>query len=301
MARILVLTDRPQSDDALVSRAANLAQCLEARDVSVVVTRSRVGLVPSGYSLGVPDAGAISQDSSSLWMFMLDQGDDRIASDFLARCRQQVRMGGLQCETARSSTSLQRTAAMLDNVVGLMVVSRETLLGDPKNAGKLGRAWCDVQRPWLICSSNSMPWNRVVVATRDDCPQGDLVTWGRHWSGRIGIPVAMIKLQNQPRQSFWSALVRSVRWKSRSQHRDEVLAGLRACGLGPSDLLIVDREAAIWPGVSPCCQVSLDDIVAAAPCSVAVAPKVACVASCELLFPRSLHRSPEQECEIVAV
>lgn len=299
MARILVLTDRPQTDDRIVSRTVELAHRLEAGEVSVVVARSEDAFLATGFSFGVPDSGHISPDSSSMFSLSLSRSDIT-AKQFLSRCRQDAAFYGLTCETARSDTSLRRTAAMLANVVGLMVVSRETLLDDGGKLVSLRILWREVQRPWLICPTNDEPWKRIVVAIQSDAQRDELIGWGRHWSERFDVPLALIELGSPPPRSVWSAIAHWLPWSSPCQHREAVREGLLACGLGPGDLLLVDREPATWPHLTSGGEVSLDDLVAVAPCSVGVAPTITNAATCELLFPHGLAHVDEQVLDIVS-
>lgn len=298
MARLLVLTDRPQTDDRIVSRAVDVAHRLDVEEVSVVVSRSEDASLAAGCSFSVPDAGHISPDSSSMFSFSLSRSDIT-AKQFLARCRQDASFYGLVCETARSDVSLTRTAAMLTNVVGLMVVSRETLLDGEGQVVSLRTLWREVQRPWLICPANAEPWKRIVIAIRSDIRRDELIAWGRHWSERFGVPLRLIELSTPPPRSAWSAIAHCLPWSSPRHHREAVREGLLACGLGPDDLLLVDREPARWPHLTTACEVSLDDLVAVAPCSMGVAPVISNAATCELLFPHGLVHVDEQVLDIV--
>jgi len=300
MARILVLTDRPQTDDRIVSRAVELVHRLEAGEVSVVVTRSEDAFLASGCSFGVPDAGLISPDSSSIWSVSFGGGDVTVAKQFLARCRLDAAIYGLTCETARSDASLRRTAAMLANAAGLMVVSRETLLSDDGKLVSLRMLWSEVKRPWLICPTNAEPWKRVVVATHRDAQRNELIAWGRHWSERFDVPLVLIELGSPTPRSVWSAVTRWLPWSSPCQHRETVREVLLACGLGPGDLLLVNREHASWPLRANACIASLDDLIAVAPCSMGVAPTITDVTTHELLYPLWLVYSDEPILEIVA-
>ena len=299
MARILILTDRPQTDDRIVSRAVELAYRLESREVSVVVTRGEGAFLTAGCLWGNPDGGVLSQDSS-VWALSLGCNDVTAAKQFFARCRHDAGFYGLTCETARSDTSLRRTAAMLASVVGLMVVSRETLLDDDGKPVSLRALWSEVKRPWLICPTNAEPWKRIVVATRSDAPRDELIAWGRHWSERFDVPLASIELGSPPPRSVWSAVTRWRPWSSPRQHREAAREAMLACGLGPGDLLLVDREPATWPHLANACQTSLDDLVAAAPCSVGIAPTIAHAATRDLLFPHGRVHADEPILDIVA-
>lgn len=299
MARILMLTDRPQTDDRIVSRTVELADRLEAEEVSFVVTRPEDGFIATGCSFGVPDAGLISPCSSSLCALSPDRDELAMAISFLSRCRQDAAFHGLTCETARSAASLRRTAAMLAGVVGLMVVSRESLLdGDPTHES-LRMLWLNVKRPWLICPTDSESWKRVIVATRNDAQRNELIAWGRHWSERFDVPLALIALGTPPPRSLWSTVRCWLRWHSR-QHREAVRQSLFSCGLGPGDLLLVDREPSTWSRQTHVYEATLDDLIAVAPCSVGVAPTTTDVITCELLFPHGLSHADEPIPEIVA-
>ncbi len=299
MARILVLTDRPQTDGRIVARAVELAHRLKSGEVSVVVSRSADAFLAVGCSCGLPDGGLLSQESSMLSV-LLGGSDVVVAKQFLARCRQDAAFFGLKCETARSDTFLRHTAAMLANVVGLMVVSRETLFDQKGKFVPLRTLWSEVKCPWLICPTNAEPWKRVVVATRNDAHRDELIAWGGHWSERFDATLELIELGSPPRRSTWSAILRWLPRSSSSQHREAVREGLLDCGLGPSDLLLVDRKPATWSRAANACGASLDDLVAVAPCSVGVAPTIAHTATHELLFPPGLAHTDESILETAA-
>jgi hypothetical protein len=300
MARILVLTDRPQTDDRIVSRAVDLVHRLKAEGVSVVVTRSADSFLIGCCTLSVPDSGLISPYLPSLWGRSVDGSYDAVARQFFARSRQNAAIFGLTCETAQSDATLSRTAAMLANAAGLMVVTRETMLDENGKHKSQRMLWRDVQCPWLICPLNAEPWRRVVVAIRSDAQRDEWIAWGRHWSNRFEVPLALIELGSPPPRSLWSTVTHWLPWSSIRQHRRAVCDGLLACGLGPGDLLLVDREPATWPHLTNSDAVSLDDLVAVAPCSVLVFPAITNAATCEILFPRRLGQLDEHSRGIAA-
>lgn len=299
MARILLLTDRPQADEWLVSRTFELAHRLDGREVSAVVTRSADAMLATGFWFGVPDGGLLPQ---TMLPCSLSIGwDDAAATERLfARCRQDAAYYGLTCETVHANTSLRRTATMLVSIVGLVMVSRETLLSDEGELVPLRTVWSEVERPWLICPTDAEPWKRIVVAAGTTAHRDDLIAWGEHWSQRFDVPLALIELGSPPPQSAWSAVTRWLPWSSPRQHREAVREGLLACGLGPGDLLLVDREPAVWTFPANACDASLDDLVASAPCSLGVAPMSSITATRKLLYPHGLAHADESALEIVA-
>jgi hypothetical protein len=300
MARILVLTDRPQTDARIVSRAIELVHRLNGEEVSVVVTRGAGFYLTGGCTLSVPDSGLISPHSPSCWIRLPDSGDDAVTRQFLTRCRQEASLCALTCETARSEDSLRRTAALLGETAGLMVVTREAILDRIGNHESLRMLWREVPCPWLIYPSNAELWKRVVVAIRSDAQRHEWIAWGRHWSNRFQVPLALIELGSPPPRSLWSAAAHRLLWSSTRQHRRAVWESLLACGLGPGDLLLVDRKSAKWPHMTNCGIVSLDDLVAVAPCAVGVAPGTTSGAKCELLFPRGQEQVVEHSWDIMA-
>lgn len=297
MARMLLLTDRPQEDEWIVSRAIELAHRLGAREVSAVVTRHADAMLATGFLFGVPDGGLPPQGMSPCSL-SIGWNNAAATEQLFARCRQDAAFYGLMCETVRANTSLRRTAAMLASVVGLVMISRETLLSDE---GELVPLWSEVERPWLICPTDAEPWKRIVVAAGSTAHRNELTAWGEHWSRRFDVPLALIELGSPPPPSAWSAVTRWLPWSSLRQHRDAVREGLLACGLGPGDLLLVDREPAAWPFPANACDASLDDLVASMPCSMGVAPKSSITATRKLLYPYGLTHADESVLEIVAV
>lgn len=299
MARILVLTDRPQEDERIVFRAVELADRLDADGVAAVVTRSEDVSFPSGMLFGVPDGGLLPQDMSP-WSLSRDASDDAAAECLFDRCREAATSHGLNCETIRAKTSLRRTVATLANVVGLVVVSRESLICDKGELVPLRTLWSEVAAPLLIVPTDAAPWERIVVAARNDIQRDKLIAWGGHWSRRFDVPLAMIELYSPPTHSAWSAVSRWLPWGSPRHHREAVREGLLACGLGPNDLLLVNRDPANWPFRANACEVSLDDLVAAAPCSIGVAPTSSITATRELLYPQGLAHAEDSVLGFVA-
>lgn len=287
MARILVLTDRPQEDERIVFRAVELADRLDADGVAAVVTRSEDEVFPSGMLFGIPDCGMLPQDMSP-WSLSRDASDDAAAECLFDRCRQAATSHGLNCEMIRAKTSLRRTAATLANVVGLVMVSRETLVCEDGESVPMRALWSEVAAPLLICPTDAAPWERIVVAARNDVQRDKLIAWGGHWSRRFDVPLAMIELRSPPPHSAWSVMSRWLPWGSPRHHREAVREGLLACGLGPSDLLLVNRDSTEWSFPANTCEASLDDLVASAPCSIGVAPTSSIAATRELLYPHGL-------------
>lgn len=286
MARILMLTDRPQEDESLIARAVELAERLNADEVAAVVTRPDDALWPLGMLFGIPDGGLLPQAMFS--SLLLGDGDEAVNEYFFDRCRQEAEHAGVSCETIRAKTSLRRTAAMLANAVGLVMVSRESLVFDDGELVPLRTLWSEVAAPWLICPNEGEPWQRIVVAACDGAQRDRLLAWGGHWSRRFDVPLAVIELHPSPRHSAWSAVSRWLPWSSPRHHREVVHEGLLACGLGPSDLLLVDRESAEWPFAANACEATLDDLLAVAPCALGVAPTSLLSATRELLYPHGL-------------
>ena len=299
MARILVLTDRPQQDEPIVSRAVELAGQLDADGVAAVVTQSEDVVYPSGMLFGVPDGGLLPQDMSP-WSLTRDVNDDTAAECLFDRCREAAMSHGLNCETIRAKTSLRRTVATLANVVGLVVVSRESLICDMGELVPLRTLWSEVAAPLLIIPSDAARWGRIVVAARNDVQRDKLIAWGGHWSRQLDMPLAMIELSSPPTHSAWSAVSRWLPWGSPRHHREAVREGMLACGLGPNDLLLVNRDSAEWPFPANACEVSLDDLVSTAPCSLGVAPTSSITATRELLYPRGLAHAEESVLGFVA-
>lgn len=297
MARILVLTDRPQEDDALAARAVELAYQLSADRIAAVVSRSEDLLLPSGFVCGVSDGGLLPQEMSSLSIGWNDSAADR----WFARCRLDSTFYGVTCETVRANSSFRRTAAKLANLFELVMVSRDTLVCDDGELVPLRTLLSEVDRPWLICPHEAPSWRRIVVASANDTEPDVLMAWGGHWSQRFDVPLAVIELRLPEPHSAWSAVTRWLPWSSPRQHREAVRDGLLACGLGSSDLLLVHREPAAWPFPAKTCEASLNDLMAAAPCAIGVAPSSMTSASQELLFPHEwLFANKWPDFEIVA-
>lgn len=288
---ILVLTDRPQKDERLVLRTIELAHRLDAQSVSVLVARSRDAFLATGCSFGVPDAGWVSPDMLSGWALSLSHSDVAIDNLLLARYRLDAAFYGLACKTVQSDASLRRTVATLANVVGVMAVCRETLRDEEGRLALLRGMWSESKRSWLICPENAESWKRIVVASRDDLQRSELIAWGHHWSERFDLPLAMIELSSPPPRSVWSA---ALQWSYARQHRELVRKSLLACGLGPGDLVLVNREPSIWPWMANSSAASLDDLIDVAPCSVGVIPKTSTVATRKLLFPHGLAHMDER-------
>lgn len=286
MSRILMLTDRPQEDESLVARAFELAERLNADEVAAVVTQSEAALLPSGMLFGIPDAGLLPQEMSPA--LLLGDADKAASEHFFDRCRQEAAYSEVNFETIRANASLRRTAAILANAVGLLMVSRESLIFEDGELVPLRTLWSEVAAPWLICPNEGEPWRRIVVAACDGRPRDRLLAWGGHWSRRLDVPLAVIELHPSPRHSAWSAVSRWLPWNSPRHHREVVRNGLLTCGLGPSDLLLVDRESAEWPFAANNGAVTLDDLVAVAPCALGIAPTSLLSATRELLYPHGM-------------
>lgn len=287
MTRILILTDRPQADDRLFSRVAETARKLSTQSVAVVVTRGNDVFLTAGYSFSVPDSGIVSPHSLSLLAFSPDRSDIDLTTQFLARCQEAAAFSGLSCETAISNTSLRLTAGMLADAFGLIVATRETLLGQGSQSGSLQSLWEEVKSPWLVYPASAEPWKRIVVACRRDAPSQELTAWGEHWSERFGLPLTSIESVSL-RPSLRTIAANWRAWCFPNRFREAVRKGLYACGLGPGDLLLVDRESLTWPFLTSGGEVSLGDLVAVAPCAIGVAPAKDSTFSFDLLFPRGV-------------
>lgn len=299
MARILVLTDRPRADERIVVRAVELAARLGAEEVAAVVTQSEDSVLPSGMLFGIPDGGLLPQEMSPSLM-SVDRDGFAAAERFFDCCRQEAAFFGVDCETIRAKTSLPRTAAMLANAVGLVVVSRESLVCDAGELVPLRMLWSEVAAPLLVCPSDAAPWERIVVAARNDAQRDRLIAWGGHWSRQFDVPLGMIELNSPLLHSMWSAWTNWLPWSSRRRHREAVRDCLLGCGLGPNDLLLVDRESAEWPFREHACEASLDDLVASAPCSLGIVPMSSITATRELLYPHGLAHANDSILGFVA-
>lgn len=294
MPRILVLTDRPRTDDLIFTWAVDLAHRLDVREVSAVVTCAGDTAVVAGSSMSIPDGGALSPDASSMWLLSLGRGDVTGDRQFFARCRHEAAFYGLSCETARSVDSLKRTAAMLGDVVNLIVINRETLLNDEFKNFSMGHLWPEISCPCLIYPTTADSWKRIVIAHRNDLSEVAIVTWAMHWSEVLGIPVSSIQLA-QPSRSVGAAINRWLPWNSLEQRREQIRDGMRDFGLGSSDLLLVNRQTSVLPVDVNGCEMTLDDVVAAAPCTVGIVPSSPSAVGNELLFPHRITHVSETE------
>lgn len=295
MARILVLTDRPQADELVVSRAGELAHRLEATGIAAVVTRCSDELVPASSFFGVPDGGCLPHGFAP-WPLSIGWNDPVATERWFARGQQVAAFYGLSCENVRVNSSLQRTAATISNLFGFVMVSRESLIDDEGELVPLRTLWSEVSRPWLIVPQQATNWQRIVVAcakSANSAESNELSVWAAHWSRQLELPWTMIEV-HPPDRSAWSAVARCLTWSSRRRHLDAVRDGLLACGLSSSDLLLVGREPSVWPFRECAVEVSANDLVAVSPSVLGVAPKYPLTATRELLCPPVPARSEHQ-------
>ena len=298
MPQILVLTDRPQEDERIVFPVAEWADRLGADGVAAVVTRSVDAVLPMGLSFGIPDAVLLPQQMLP-WPLLMDGNDVAAAERWFDLCRQAAALYGLNCETVFASTSLRRTVVTLASVAGLVVISRETMLNHGERV-LLVTLRSEVAAPFLICPTDATSWKRIVVATWNIAHRDKLLAWGGHWSRQFDVPLATIELRSPPRRSAWSAVTHWLPWSFPRQHRETLREGLLAYGLGPSDLLLINRQPAVWQFPANACEASLDDLVTAAPCSLGVAATSSITATRELLYPHGLAHANEAALGIVA-
>lgn len=292
MARILVLTDRPQADGLVISRAGELAHWLKATGIAAVVTRGADELVAASSFFGVPDGGCLPHGFSP-WPLSIGWNDP-VATERWFACGQQVAaFYGLSCENVWVTTSLPRTAATISNLFGLVMIGRETLFDEEGELVPLQTLWSEVSRPWLIMPRQTPNWRRIVIACVKSAKSDELIAWAMHWSRQLDLPLTMIEV-NPPQRSAWSALARWLPWSARRRHREAVRDGLLSYGLSPSDLLLVGREPAVWPFRERAIEVSVNDLVAVSPCALGVDPAYSLTATRELLFPSVPIRSEHQ-------
>jgi hypothetical protein len=286
MARILVLTDRPQNDEPVVCRAGELAHRLDATGISAVVTRDTDELLAASSFFGVPDGGLLPHGLSP-WTLSIGWNDSVAAERWFARSQQVAAYYGLACETVRVNASFRRTAATVSNLFGLLMVSRDTLFDDVGELVPLRTLWSEVSRPWLIVPQGVPNWQRIVVACTKSATSSesiDLSAWAAHWSRKLNLPVVNIELQRASR-SAWSTVARWLPWSSPRCHCHAVRHGLLSFDLSPSDLLLVGREPTLWPFREQAIEVSLSDLVAVSPSTLGVVPTYPIAATRELLFP----------------
>lgn len=296
MPQILILTDRPLEDEQIVYPVAEWADRLGADGVAAVVTHHVDAVFPIALSFGIPDAVLLPQQVLP-WLLLMEDNNVAAAEHWFGRCRHAAALHGLNCETMFARTSLSRTVVTLGGVAGLVVISRETTLNQDERA-LLRALRSEVAAPFLIRPTDATSWKRIVVATI--AHQHTLLAWGGHWSRQFDVPLATIELRSPTRRSGWSAV---THWLPRSypQHCREILReGLLAYGLGPSDLLLINRQPAVWQFPTNACEVALDDLVAAAPCSLGVAPISSITDTQELLYPEGLNYENESALRIVA-
>lgn len=274
MAQILVLTDRPQEDEHVTAFAAELAHQLEMDGLAAVVARYRHTILSTSLFLGTLDGGLLPQ---TMPLAVTAGSVDTVATRRLfTACHRSAAFYGLKCETGRANQSLESTAMALAGFYKLLVLSGVTLRKNFVEDVPLPIFKSDFTTPLIISPETPAPWRRVVVATQNDPSRASLITWGEYWSARLDVPLTVMELNSTPSRPAWS---RFAGWLSRSsglRHRQIIRDRLRACEIQGGDLLLVDRQPALWPLEDGPCEISVEDLIMATGWAIAVAPTDFC-------------------------
>lgn len=283
MAQILIITDRPREDERVAAFAAEVGHQLNVDGLAAVVALNGHLVLPTSLVLGTLDGGLLPQ---TMPLSITTGGTDMVATRRLfAACHQSAAFYGLKCETARASVSLPCTAVSLADYYSLLVLSRDTLLQEANNQTPLQILSSEVAAPLMICPSVPQPWRRIVVAARNDASRDQLLAWGQHWSALFDVPLTVIGLSSLPFRSAWSALTCWKPWTSRTCRQQAIRQQLLAYDFGTSDLLLVDRQPALWRFCAASCEISLENLVAATNCTIGVAPTTDGGGTQQILYP----------------
>lgn len=275
MAQILVLTDRPQEDEQVTAFAVELAHQLQMDGLAAVVARQRHTILSTSLFLGTLDGGLVPQ---TMPLAVTAGSIDTVATRRLfTTCHQSAAFYGLKCETGRANQSLAGTAMALAGFYKLMVLGGDTLRRSLIENRALPFFNSAFATPLIVSPETLEPWRRVVVAARNDPNRTALVAWGEYWSARLDVPLKVMDLDSIPSRPVWSRL---AGWWSRSsdlRRRQIICDRWRGSDIQSGDLLLVDRQPALWPLKDGPCEISVEDLIATAGCAIAVTPSCFCI------------------------
>lgn len=252
MANILAIVGRLPSGEAAVKYAVEVAHRARAISVSCVAVQSRVprcDAPPLPMGCHSPEAGP-----SMEVYFDQDNLDGLFTDDELSRFSQTCRTLGdvarVPIETLPHRGTIPEVIDAIDCVTSLICLSRESLIANGSTRYPISRVLSWSPRPLLICPMEHRPWQRIVVAAASDRELPLLSRWGGHWSRCCNIPCEVIAPPPHPIAPPFR--VRCGAWcdewvpgLTTSQRQwDEIV---REWSLCDTDLLLVGREATLWP------------------------------------------------------
>lgn len=267
MPQILVLTDRPDKDVPLADFAVSVAEALGELAVATVVTCRQGACLPLGILSGAPDGSLLPHMLPPT--LLVETGTRNNLEAMFMESGRAAQLHGVAFETASSDSSLSNVIATLSRFAGLMIIGRETLIDAALPSQLLSASRVS---PLVVCPNWPVKWGRLVIAVRDDNQRESLLSYGREWASRLGLPLATIELDPPPVRSVMSLVQRWFQKTRRTSHLKFVRDCLQESGLAEDDLLFVDRMPSLWRSDSQSQLLSIDDIATAAECAVAIVP-----------------------------
>lgn len=266
MNRVLMLAEKLAAAPSLFTWGVEVASRLGAHGVSCSLTRQQPSMLsPSGMILSPIVRG--SQPATPLDSVVENSREINGADQVVQLASEIATANGLRCDTLKSSWALPQLAEFLAPHFTLAMISRRDGGGSDVVAGWWKQIIRRVQRPVLMLGSAN--WSRIVVAGANAEELVSLHSWAQHWARLWSLPIDSIELRPL-RWTAWGD------WKTRCTEAelDTDVADdcIRYCGLKPTDLLLVSRRAACWPGASSWHSLRVSQLVRATYGSVGVLP-----------------------------
>lgn len=261
-----MLAEKLAAAPSLFTWGVEVASRLGAHGVSCSLTRQQPSMLsPSGMILSPTATSSPTMVRSE--SVVENSVAMRAADEVVQRAAEIATANGLRCDTLKSSWALPQLAEFLAPHFALAMISRRDGDGGDVVAGWWRQIVRRVQRPVLMLGSAK--WSRIVVAGANPEDLVSLHGWAQHWARLWNLPIDSIELRPL-RWTAWGD------WKTRytevafDTHVAEDC--IRYCGLKPTDLLLVSRRAACWPGASSWHSLRVSQLVRATYGSVGVLP-----------------------------